>query len=209
MPHKPGHFGDEGGKAPKSAPAPSPAPAPAPAPAPTGMPPGMPPGFTLGPGGSLQPPSAPSPAPSPAAPPTTPPLPPGMTLGPGGSLEGATTPTGPTFTGEDMASGNFTPQVTPTPPTDTLGKDDMLDTGAKNFATAFDLVAKAATVKNQFTQPPQVQPPGTMAPKTITGTRVSLVTKPEVPVTEQVQVKVLATGISTGATQEITVIINP
>ena len=214
MPHKPGHVADEDvNKQGGNTPAPSPAPAPAPPPA---SPAGPPAGVVFGPGGSIMG-SAGSmagttsgPAQSPASPPTTPPLPPGVTLGPGGSLMGATIPSGPNFSAEDMAAGGFNPLITPQPPADsTLGSTDAVDMGAKNFATAFDAISKGKAVKNQFTAPPIVQPPGTMAPMTITGTRVSLVTKPEVPVTEQVQVKVLATGISTGATQEITVIINP
>ena len=154
---------------------------------------------------------APAPAPAPpAAPPAAPPsnLPPGMTLGPGGSIEGAITPTGPpAVTIDDMESGNFTPLTTPSPEGSTLGSSDPIDTKALTFETAFDAVQKASELGATATT--TVQPPGTMAPMTVTGTTVSLVTKPEVPVTEQVRVTVLATGISTGATQEITLIINP
>ena len=212
MPHRPDHEDEGRGRAP------APAPAPAPPAAPPAAPPSnLPPGMTLGPGGSivnLSPPSAPTPAPAPApapAPPGTPgtiPLPPGMTLGPGGSIEGAITPTGPpAVTIDDMESGNFTPLTTPSPEGSTLGSSDPIDTKALTFETAFDAVQKASELGATTTT--TVQPPGTMAPKTVTGTTVSLVTKPEVPVTEQVRVTVLATGISTGATQEITLIINP
>jgi len=210
MPHRPDHQ-EEGGSGRSPIPAPAPPAAPPAAP-PTSLPPGM----TLGPGGSivnLSPPSAPAPPPAapPAAPPGTPgtiPLPPGFTLGPGGSLEGAITPSGPpTVTADDMASGNFTPLTPPAPEGSTLGASDPPDTSALTFEKAFDAVQKASDLGAAKTT--TVQPPGTMAPMTVTGTTVSLVTKPEVPVTEQVRVTVLATGVSTGATQEITLIINP
>ena len=86
--------------------------------------------------------------------------------------------------------------------------NEKFDTKAKEEQFKKDIKKKKKDIvkKKKGTKPP---PPGGGAVKTKTGTIMSLVTKPEATVTETTTVQLKVTGVSSGVTQIISVVLSP